>query len=150
MRLLSHTLLIKSIFNYPQEFANKQSTGEVYFYRYSDASKDLKKSFAANSNNIQVKLPVSLSGSYELKLTWSANGKNYFNERKIFFLVVNIIEVINTALIMGAISSFHCIGMCGTLAFALPITHRSDWQRALGSLMYNFGRIFTCSALGCS
>lgn len=58
-----------------------------------------------------------------------------------------IAEVISTALIMGALGSFHCIGMCGPLALALPV-HRSDWGRVSGGLTYNAGRILTYSVLG--
>jgi sulfite exporter TauE/SafE len=61
---------------------------------------------------------------------------------------MNITEVITTAFIMGAVGSFHCIGMCGPLALALPISHRSDWGRVVGGLTYNTGRIVTYSLLG--
>lgn len=69
----------------PQEFTNKDVKGEVYLYRPSDASKDVHQPFAINGNNIQVQLPAVLSGSYELKLSWQAANKNFFNEQKVFF-----------------------------------------------------------------
>lgn len=49
---------------------------------------------------------------------------------------------------MGAVGSFHCIGMCGPLALALPVSHRSEWGRVVGGIIYNTGRIVTYSVLG--
>ena len=52
------------------------------------------------------------------------------------------------ALTMGMIGSFHCIGMCGPLAFSLPLKNNSDLAKFAGTLLYNSGRIVTYSALG--
>lgn len=52
------------------------------------------------------------------------------------------------ALTMGMIGSFHCIGMCGPLAFSLPLSGSSDFAKFTGTLLYNSGRIVTYSALG--
>ncbi|MEO5892522.1 MAG: sulfite exporter TauE/SafE family protein [Ferruginibacter sp.] len=52
------------------------------------------------------------------------------------------------ALLLGTIGSFHCIGMCGPLAFALPLSNNSDFAKFTGSFLYNMGRITTYSALG--
>jgi hypothetical protein len=69
----------------PAEFSNSAISGEVYLYRPSDASKDTRQSFSVNGNIISIPLPSSLSGAYELKLSWKAGGKSFFNEQKIFF-----------------------------------------------------------------
>jgi uncharacterized protein len=61
---------------------------------------------------------------------------------------MNITEIISTAFIMGAVGSLHCIGMCGPLALALPLGHRSDAGRLVCGLVYNFGRITTYAAFG--
>ena len=53
-----------------------------------------------------------------------------------------------TALTLGMIGSFHCIGMCGPIAFALPLNTMSDFAKFLGSFLYNAGRIITYSFLG--
>jgi sulfite exporter TauE/SafE len=53
-----------------------------------------------------------------------------------------------TALTLGMIGSFHCIGMCGPLAFSLPMKTDSDWSKFSGSFLYNMGRIVTYSVLG--
>jgi uncharacterized protein len=52
------------------------------------------------------------------------------------------------AVTMGMIGSFHCIGMCGPLACALPLGGASDLAKFTGTLLYNAGRIITYSALG--
>ena len=69
----------------PEEFSKQEVTGQVYLYRPSDATKDLHQPFAVRGNAIRVQLPSALSGAYELKLSWQANGKNFFNEQKVFF-----------------------------------------------------------------
>jgi len=52
------------------------------------------------------------------------------------------------ALSMGLVSSFHCIGMCGPIAMALPIQKGSKIQQFTGLLVYNSGRAFTYAVLG--
>ncbi|MEO7769156.1 MAG: sulfite exporter TauE/SafE family protein [Ferruginibacter sp.] len=51
-------------------------------------------------------------------------------------------------LTLGMLGSFHCIGMCGPLAFSLPLSNNSDFAKFAGSFLYNMGRIFTYSCLG--
>lgn len=46
------------------------------------------------------------------------------------------------------LGSFHCIGMCGPIALALPIHHQDSLTRVFSILSYNFGRIVTYSFLG--
>lgn len=57
-------------------------------------------------------------------------------------------QVIISGFILGAISSFHCVGMCGPLALSLPISQFSPGKKVLGILLYNFGRVVTYSSLG--
>jgi len=52
------------------------------------------------------------------------------------------------AFMTGLAGSFHCIGMCGPIALALPVGKRSLIQANLSRILYNFGRILTYSALG--
>lgn len=49
---------------------------------------------------------------------------------------------------LGAAGSFHCVGMCGPLALALPVYHLSATQKVFAQLLYNTGRIFTYTLLG--
>lgn len=61
---------------------------------------------------------------------------------------MSIIETISAAFLMGLVGSLHCIGMCGPLALALPVSHTNDGNRLLGGLIYNAGRIITYALLG--
>ncbi|MGV6844804.1 MAG: sulfite exporter TauE/SafE family protein [Lutibacter sp.] len=53
-----------------------------------------------------------------------------------------------TALILGLAGSFHCIGMCGPIAFVLPINRQSKNSYVLQIFLYHFGRILTYSFIG--
>ena len=53
-----------------------------------------------------------------------------------------------SALIFGLLGSFHCIGMCGPIAFLLPLDHKKPIKRLLQLLSYHIGRLFTYSFFG--
>lgn len=53
-----------------------------------------------------------------------------------------------SACTLGIFSSFHCIGMCGAIAFSLPTQHLSRMKKFAGIIAYNSGRIFTYALLG--
>lgn len=57
-------------------------------------------------------------------------------------------QIALAALGLGALGSFHCIGMCGPLALSLPLNGGNMLSRFLGSLLYNIGRIITYSCFG--
>lgn len=57
-------------------------------------------------------------------------------------------SVLLVALVLGFAGSFHCIGMCGPIALALPVGRYSWAGRMSGILLYNLGRISTYSLLG--
>jgi uncharacterized protein len=50
--------------------------------------------------------------------------------------------------LLGLISSFHCVGMCGPLALALPVHHLPKLQQVFAIWLYNTGRVFTYVVLG--
>jgi sulfite exporter TauE/SafE len=58
------------------------------------------------------------------------------------------IEITGTALIMGLAGSLHCVGMCGPLALALPVSHTDNLSRFAGGTIYNIGRILSYSVMG--
>lgn len=70
---------------FPGEFLDKQVEGELYLYRPSDASEDLRKKFSTNRNFVDIALDREFSGSYEVKLSWQVGGKTFYNEQRIFF-----------------------------------------------------------------
>lgn len=53
-----------------------------------------------------------------------------------------------TALVLGFTSNFHCIGMCGPIAMAIPLDRSSNVTKIWGILQYNFGRILSYALLG--
>jgi nitrogen fixation protein FixH len=67
------------------EFLNKDVKGELFLYRPSDASKDVKRSFTTNKSFVEIPLDKEFSGAYEIKLSWKASGKTFYNEQRIFF-----------------------------------------------------------------
>ena len=52
------------------------------------------------------------------------------------------------AFTLGLMSSFHCVGMCGPIALALPIHQGSRARQVAGLLAYNGGRVGTYALLG--
>lgn len=53
-----------------------------------------------------------------------------------------------TALTLGFLGSFHCVGMCGPIALALPLNRESLFSKVTGALLYNTGRVFMYALLG--
>lgn len=57
-------------------------------------------------------------------------------------------EWILAGLAFGFLGSFHCIGMCGPIALALPGPFTEHIPFAVSRLIYNMGRVITYTALG--
>ncbi|WP_026135569.1 sulfite exporter TauE/SafE family protein [Nafulsella turpanensis] len=53
-----------------------------------------------------------------------------------------------TAFTLGFLGSFHCVGMCGPIALALPNTGKGKVRFLSNRLTYNIGRITTYAAIG--
>ncbi|MEQ6123348.1 sulfite exporter TauE/SafE family protein [Pseudotenacibaculum sp. MALMAid0570] len=56
--------------------------------------------------------------------------------------------MIYTALLFGLLGSFHCMGMCGPIAFMLPINRVNKTKGILQTSLYHLGRIFSYSLIG--
>ncbi|CAL2084791.1 conserved membrane hypothetical protein [Tenacibaculum dicentrarchi] len=56
--------------------------------------------------------------------------------------------MILSALIFGLLGSFHCIGMCGPIAFMLPVDRSNKIKQFFQILSYHFGRLFTYGLIG--
>jgi len=52
------------------------------------------------------------------------------------------------AFFIGLFGSIHCIGMCGPLAFAIPVTENKWWLIIADKILYNLGRVVTYTLLG--
>ncbi len=57
-------------------------------------------------------------------------------------------ELFITAFTIGLVGSFHCIGMCGPIAFALPSKSKAAHHKILSGVVYNLGRIATYVLFG--
>ncbi|MDX1602871.1 MAG: sulfite exporter TauE/SafE family protein, partial [Salinimicrobium sediminis] len=53
-----------------------------------------------------------------------------------------------SALILGILGSFHCIGMCGPIAFMLPVSRDNKVKKFLQIFLYHFGRLLSYSLIG--
>ena len=53
-----------------------------------------------------------------------------------------------SALVLGILGSFHCIGMCGPIAFLLPLDQRNKNKRIFQLISYHTGRLLTYGLLG--
>ncbi len=58
------------------------------------------------------------------------------------------IQLLISGFVLGAVSSFHCVGMCGPIALALPVHFLPAHQKATGIFLYNTGRVFIYALLG--
>lgn len=57
-------------------------------------------------------------------------------------------QIIISALAMGLLSSVHCVGMCGAIAFSLPTQNLEGSKKIIGISLYNIGRVITYTILG--
>lgn len=53
-----------------------------------------------------------------------------------------------SAIILGLLGSFHCIGMCGPIAFVLPVNRENNTKKVLQIVLYHLGRLLTYSLIG--
>ena len=56
--------------------------------------------------------------------------------------------ILLSALVLGLMGSFHCAGMCGPIAIALPLHGNSIPQKIFGGTLYNLGRTLTYGVMG--
>lgn len=59
-----------------------------------------------------------------------------------------MILALTTGFFIGLVGSFHCIGMCGPIAIALPVNEKGTWRFYLGRVLYNAGRTATYAFFG--
>lgn len=56
--------------------------------------------------------------------------------------------ILITAFVLGLMGSFHCAGMCGPIAIALPLHGNTVPQKIFGGTLYNIGRTLTYGVMG--
>lgn len=57
-------------------------------------------------------------------------------------------DFLAAAIALGFLGSFHCVGMCGPIALALPVHNKPPLLRNVLILLYNLGRISAYAAFG--
>ncbi len=57
-------------------------------------------------------------------------------------------EILYSALLLGLMGSFHCVGMCGPIAISLPLRGKNQFQKISGGVLYNIGRTLTYGLMG--
>lgn len=57
-------------------------------------------------------------------------------------------NMLTSAFLLGFAGSLHCVGMCGPIALAIPMTTQDRLNIVFQSLLYQFGRISTYALLG--
>ena len=57
-------------------------------------------------------------------------------------------ELLISGLVLGLMGSFHCAGMCGPIAIALPLRGDNMRQKVFGGVLYNLGRTVTYGIMG--
>ncbi len=50
--------------------------------------------------------------------------------------------------ILGLLGSFHCVGMCGPIAFMLPVDHHNPAKKITQITIYHIGRLLAYSSIG--
>jgi len=53
-----------------------------------------------------------------------------------------------SAIIFGLLGSFHCVGMCGPIAFMLPVDRSNSTRKVFHIFSYHFGRLLAYSSIG--
>jgi hypothetical protein len=79
---ITHTINEKHIeLKFPSVFKEKKITGEIVFFRPSDASKDYKTQVQLDEQQLQL-IPVNklYKGMYKMQIGWTANDTSYFSE----------------------------------------------------------------------
>ncbi len=61
---------------------------------------------------------------------------------------MSLSSVFEIGFLMGLLGSVHCIGMCGPLVMALPISHKTNFQKMTALFLYHAGKISSYAILG--
>ncbi len=57
-------------------------------------------------------------------------------------------EILITSLLLGLMGSFHCLGMCGPIAFILPVDRNNKLKMSIQTLLYHLGRMTAYGMIG--
>ncbi len=83
VRISQHEEVLEIVL--PAEMREQQLTGEIHFYRPSDARKDFKMPLTPDvEGRIFVGRQRLSKGTYNIKLQWEAGGKPYYQETQYY------------------------------------------------------------------
>jgi nitrogen fixation protein FixH len=69
--------------SFPDEFRDKILSGKIQFYSPVDSKMDRYFEIDAQGNNMVIKRSLLLNTRYIIKVTYAADGKNYYQESEI-------------------------------------------------------------------
>lgn len=70
---------------FPNDLAQLTASGELYFFRSSNAALDIKKALQLDSSGQQIISTQEFeTGLYTLKLSWQTDGKHYYKEDQVY------------------------------------------------------------------
>lgn len=52
------------------------------------------------------------------------------------------------AIVLGLMGSLHCVGMCGPIAFMLPVDQSNNYKKFAQIFLYHFGRLLAYGIIG--
>mgnify|MGYP003624256807 FL=1 len=56
--------------------------------------------------------------------------------------------MLTSALVLGLLGSLHCLGMCGPIAFMLPLDQENNLKKTTQLSIYHFGRLLAYGVIG--
>jgi len=68
---------------FPEEFKQKTVRAVMVIYYPANQDRDITLEFSTSNGSYNTVLPASAKGNYELHISWSVNGVNYYFEKKI-------------------------------------------------------------------
>src|SRR6476469_4246445 len=64
---------------FPPEFNTKKIDAKIWFYCKADGNRDKKFEINTSSASVVINKKQIFKGNFEIKITWFANGKNFYN-----------------------------------------------------------------------
>ena len=68
---------------FPEEMKHVDLTAEARLYSPADQKRDITKTFTVQNGEIHFAVPASVHGFKKIQMSWTAAGKEYYDERKI-------------------------------------------------------------------
>lgn len=66
----------------------------------------------------------------------------------IYLKKISPIKMLLSAALLGLLGSLHCVGMCGPIAFMLPVDRQSETKKFFQVFLYHLGRLLAYGIIG--